>query len=82
MKLGVYSLQNVLFDGQAVSLNCVTQQGEITVLDHHEALITILEKGIMTIIDAEKKEVIIPITSGFLEIDLNGHVRAMVETAV
>ena len=79
MKLGVYSLQKVLFQGDAKSVNCNTRSGEITILDHHEPLISIWEKGTMTIVDGEGKEVYIPVKSGFLEIDSGSQAKIMVE---
>ncbi len=79
MKLGVYSLQKVLFQGDAKSVNCNTRSGEITILDHHEPLISILEKGTMTIVDKEGKEVYIPIKSGFLEVDSGSQAKILVE---
>jgi F-type H+-transporting ATPase subunit epsilon len=79
MKLGVYSLQKVLFQGDAKSVNCNTRVGEITILDHHEPLISILEKGTMTIVDAEGKEAYIPVSSGFLEVDSGSQVKIMIE---
>ena len=81
MKLGVYSLQKVLFQGEAKSVNCNTRVGEITILDHHEPLISILEKGTMTIIDAEGKAVYIPVESGFLEVDSGSQAKILVEEA-
>jgi F0F1-type ATP synthase epsilon subunit len=68
MKLSVYSLKNILFQGSASSLNCNTEAGEITVLDHHEALISVLAEGTIKIIDENKKEQFFPIKSGFLEV--------------
>ena len=79
MKLGVYSLQKVLFQGDATSVNCNTRSGEITILDHHEALISVLEKGIITIVDEDKKEWYIPVSSGFLEIDSGSQVKILAE---
>ena len=79
MKLGVYSLQKVLFQGDAKSVNCNTRSGEITILDHHEPLISILERGTMTIVDKEGKEVFIPVKSGFLEVDSNSQAKILVE---
>ncbi len=79
MKLGVYSLQKVLFQGDATSVNCNTRSGEITILDHHEALISVLEKGIITIVDEDKKEWYIPVISGFLEIDSGSQVKILAE---
>jgi F-type H+-transporting ATPase subunit epsilon len=81
MKLGVYSLQKVLFQGDARSVNCNTRVGEITILDHHEPLISILEKGTITIVDAEQREVFIPVTSGFIEIDADSKAKILVEEA-
>ncbi len=81
MKVGVYSLQKVLFQGEAISVNCNTRAGEITVLDHHEPLISILEKGTMKIVDTDKKEHYIPVSSGFLEVRSGNEVKLLVESA-
>ncbi len=79
MKLGVYSIQKVLFNGDAVSVNCNTQAGEITILDDHEPLISMLAKGTMKIVDDKKKEWYIPVSSGFLEIASGGQAKILVE---
>ncbi len=82
MKLGVYSLQKVLFEGEARSVTCVTKAGEITFLDHHEPLISILAKGVMKIADKDRREHYIPVRSGFLEIDSNNTAKLLVEEDV
>lgn len=82
MKLGVYSLQKVLFQGDAKSVNCNTTSGEITILDHHEPLISILQKGTIKIIDENQQETYILVDSGFLEVDTDSQVKFMVEVAV
>jgi len=79
MKLSVYSLKNILFQGEAVSLNVKTVMGEITVLDNHETLITVLSAGVVKVIDANKKENFFEINSGFLEVKPNNEVRCIVE---
>jgi ATP synthase F1 epsilon subunit len=79
MKLGVYSLQKVLFQGDATSVNCNTRMGEVTILDNHEALISIIEKGIMKIVDKDQKEWYIPVSSGFLEVNSGSQVKILVE---
>lgn len=79
MKLSIYSLKNVLFQGNASSLNCQTVMGEITVLDNHETLITVLASGIIKIIDENKKEQFFPIKSGFLEVKPGNEVRCIIE---
>jgi F0F1-type ATP synthase epsilon subunit len=79
MKLSIYSLKKILFQGEAKSLNCQTVMGEITVLDNHQTLITVLASGIVKIVDNKEKESFFPITSGFLEVRENNEVRCIVE---
>jgi len=79
MKLSVYSLKKILFQGEAVELNCKTVTGEITVLDNHETFITVLSAGVVKVVDKNKKEIFFPITSGFLEVKPGNEVRCIVE---
>ena len=79
MKLSIYSLKKVLFQGEADSLNCKTMMGEITVLNKHQALIGVLKAGVMKVIDATKKEHFFEIKSGFLEVGKNNEVRCIIE---
>ena len=79
MKLSVYSLKKILFQGDTKSLNCKTVMGEITVLDNHETLITVLSLGTIKVIDDKSKEHFFPIKSGFLEVKEDNEVRCIVE---
>lgn len=79
MKLSIYSLKKVLFQGSAQLLNCKTQLGEITILDNHEPLITVLTKGTAKIVGENGKENYIEIKSGFLEVRGENEVRCIVE---
>jgi F0F1-type ATP synthase epsilon subunit len=79
MKLSLYSLKKILFQGDAESLNCQTVMGEITILDNHETLITVLASGVVKVIDNQKKEHFFPIKSGFLEVKASNEVRCIVE---
>ena len=79
MKLSIYSLKQILFQGDALSLNCKTPSGEITVLDNHETLITELSSGVIKIIETNKKEHFFEIKSGFLEIKPSNEARCIVE---
>ena len=79
MKLGVYSLQKVLYQGDIESVNCQTMTGEITILNHHRPLISILKKGVMKIIDVNKKEWYIPVSSGFLEVRSGDEAKFLIE---
>jgi F-type H+-transporting ATPase subunit epsilon len=80
MKLGVYSLQKVLFEGEATSLHCNTAMGEVTILDHHEPLISIVTNGALRVTDREKKDYYFNVASGFLEVSAGSNVKVMVET--
>lgn len=85
MKLSVFSLKNILFQGEASLLNCKTVMGEITVLDNHETLITVLSSGVIRIIEKNPsassglKEHFFPVRSGFLEVKSNNEARCIVE---
>jgi F0F1-type ATP synthase epsilon subunit len=82
MQLGVYSLEKVLYHGDAVEVNCRTRSGEITILDHHEPIISMLDKGVIKIIDADRKEHFVPVVSGFLEVNSRNEAKLLVEEAV
>ena len=79
MKLSIYSLKKILFQGEARLLNCKTVMGEITVLDNHETLITVLCAGTIKIVDDKGNENFFPIKSGFLEVKENNEARCIVE---
>ncbi|MGA2418122.1 MAG: F0F1 ATP synthase subunit epsilon [Candidatus Staskawiczbacteria bacterium] len=79
MKLSVYSLKNILFQGEARLLNCKTVMGEITILDNHETLITVLSAGVVKVVDEKGKENFFEINSGFLEVKPGNEVRCIVE---
>ena len=79
MHLGIYSLEKVLFRGEASLVNCPTESGEITILDHHRPLISLLKKGIVKVIDDQKKEHYVPVVSGFLEVRPGNLAKLLVE---
>lgn len=75
----IISLKGIEYEGEVTSFNVKTESGEITILDHHRPLITILKKGIaiLTAAKSEKKE--IPINGGFLEIDAHNHLNVLID---
>lgn len=79
MEVSIYSLKKILFDGDAKSVNCKTESGEITILDHHRPLISALKEGTVKILDAAGKEHYIPVSSGFLEIGSGNRAKLIVE---
>ena len=85
MKLSLYSLKKILFQGEAKSINCKTVMGEITVLDNHQTLITVLSPGVIKIVEKNPsassglKQHFFPIKSGFLEVRTGNEVRCIIE---
>ena len=85
MKLSVYSLKKILFQGEAELLNCKSMMGEITILDNHETYIGALTAGVIKVVEkkpfgsTQGKEHFFEITSGFLEVKPNNEVRCIVE---
>ena len=79
MKLGIYSLKNVLFQGEAKSVNLKTRAGEITVLDHHKPLISVIAPGMITVEDEEGTTREISATGGFLEVRDNNEARLLID---
>jgi F0F1-type ATP synthase epsilon subunit len=82
MKLSVYSLKNVLYEGEAQSVNCTTDAGEITVLARHEPLIATLKPGTITITDAERKAHYFETGKGFIEVMAGNEARILVDEAM
>ena len=79
VKLSIYSLKKILFQGEAKLLNCKTAVGEITVLDNHETYIGVLKSGVAKVIDKKDQEYFFEITSGFLEVREGNEVRCIVD---
>lgn len=79
MRVEIYSLQRILFEGDAESVNCKTARGEVTVLDGHEPLISMLEEGPIKVALADDTEKIFAAKGGFLEVNPSHVVRMLVE---
>lgn len=73
MKLVIAKVTENLFDGEAVSITVPGAQGEMTVLSHHEPLITTLKAGTIVIRQlADVEPIQIPIQGGMLEVRPDG----------
>ena len=79
MQLKVVSLKGVEYEGEIKSLNIRTTSGEITILNHHRPLVTVLEKGTAHIVDTKDNKKDIAITSGFLEVSPSNTVNVLVD---
>jgi F-type H+-transporting ATPase subunit epsilon len=65
------SVGETRFDGPAVSVTLPGEAGELTVLPHHEPLVTTLKKGNVTVRQTSGEPKVFPIESGVLEISGN-----------
>lgn len=68
MKLSIYTLKDVLFEGEAEKIITRTPLGEITVLADHLPIISTLTGPSVKIVDSNGKEEVIKINSGFIEV--------------
>ena len=79
MHISIHSLKRTLFNGDAKAVNCKTSSGEITILDHHRPLISILVPGILKVTTPDDKDEYFPICNGLLEVKQNNEARFIVE---
>ena len=75
----VISLKGIEYEGKITSLNVKTESGEITILDHHRPLITILKKGVAIITGEKNERKEMPINSGFLEVDAHNRLNVLID---
>ena len=78
MKISVLSLQGVEFEREAAGFNVKTTSGEITVLDHHRPLVTILKSGTASIIKEDGSRTALEIKSGFLEMNSENELSVLI----
>ena len=75
MLLTITSLNKIEYKGEVAGLNVKTSSGEITILDGHRPLISVLEKCMAQLLTKEKTtsdgagKIPFEIKSGFLEMD-------------
>ena len=70
MKLYIYSLEKIVYEGDANVITLPTKDGEISVLENHIPLVSALKKGEIKIKNGSAVEQF-PINGGFAEI--KGH---------
>ncbi len=78
MHIAIYSLEKILFEGEASAVNANTLAGEITVLDHHRPLISVLTPGVIKITKGGEDS-FFEVKGGFLEVEPGNKVRILAE---
>ncbi len=66
----ISQVSGLIFSGMAESVSVPGVDGEMTILAHHEPLISLLKKGTIVVIQKDTKEAY-PIESGTLEVSSN-----------
>lgn len=79
MLLKIYNLEGEIFSGQVTSVSSQTLTGEITILDHHRPLVTVLKAGQIKIIKPDEEKVEITVSGGFLEVRPGNQVSIIVK---
>jgi F-type H+-transporting ATPase subunit epsilon len=71
MELEILTPKGLEFRDDVSRITLPTKKGQITVLSHHEPLISVLEAGILTIITAAGESVSREIEGGIMEVTDN-----------
>ena len=67
MKVEIISPSETLFEGEASSVTVPSQLGPFTLLEHHAAIVAILEAGKVSFTDDKGEHQEIAIKGGFVE---------------
>lgn len=78
MKLNVISLKGLEFTGEVAGFNVKTTSGEITILDRHRPLVTVLKNGTAFILRNDGERFPLKISSGFLEMSPENELNVLI----
>ena len=67
MKVSIITPEKSLYKGEAISVTVPSIQGPFTMLEHHAAIVAILEKGKVVITDPNNETHEFLISGGFCE---------------
>ncbi len=68
MKLEIITAEGVVFEGEVVAVVAPGSEGELGILPHHAALMTMLQPGELLIRPAEGEEQYLAVAGGFMEV--------------
>jgi F-type H+-transporting ATPase subunit epsilon len=80
MKLGIYTIEKTLYEGDIKELIAKTTTGEISILPNHIPLISRLVAAPLKIVEQSGQQKIIDIQAGFLEIQPENSIVVLVDT--
>ena len=67
MKVSIITPEKSLYQGDAQSVTVPSMQGPFTMLEHHAAIVAILEEGKVLVTDSNNEQHEFAITGGFCE---------------
>ena len=67
MKVEVISPNETLYNGEAVSVTVPSLMGPFTLLEHHAAIVSVLEAGKVSLTDDKGEHRVFDIKGGFVE---------------
>ncbi|MDO8493258.1 MAG: F0F1 ATP synthase subunit epsilon [bacterium] len=79
MLLKILSLNKIEYEDEVAGLNVKTSSGEITVLNGHRPLVSVLVSGTAQIMTKDNKKIPFNIRSGFLEMDDKNRLNLLVD---
>ncbi len=79
MKTRIITLTGVLYDGDADAVHARTKSGDITILDHHQPLLSILARESVIRVESQSGLQSIEAPSGFLHLDGNNELTVLVD---
>ncbi len=81
LKLDIVTQEKKLLSEEVTSITVQTVEGEITILPSHVPLLTRLTEGVMRFMTGSGEQVV-AIFGGFLEVDSQGRVSVLADSAV
>ena len=78
MNLQIVTPDSSIFDGEASLVKLPGIDGSFEVLENHAPIISVLQKGELKVIKADKSEVFFPIKGGVVEV-LNNKVLILIQ---
>ncbi|OHA09467.1 MAG: hypothetical protein A3B37_02070 [Candidatus Sungbacteria bacterium RIFCSPLOWO2_01_FULL_59_16] len=73
MRFTIHTIEETLFDGEVERITLPTESGEITVLDQHQALITLVTPEVIRMVSPDGRAETLRLESGgFLEVKPEG----------
>lgn len=80
ISLKIVTPEKIVFEDSVDSITTMTENGEITILPNHSALVSLLKAGEMTLRDG-KEESLLAVSTGVIEIRPGNNVIILADTA-